>query len=48
MANLLILSAEVVKSGLDTTGLGSVEVGDMDNLHATIPRFLEISNMASL
>ena len=47
MADFLIFSTEVVKSCLDATGLRAIEVGDMNDLHATSSRFLEISWIAS-
>ena len=47
MANLLIFSSEIVQSCLDATGLWSVEVGDMNDLHATSSRCLDVPKIAS-
>ena len=47
VAYLAVFRTEIVKSCLDAARFRPIEVGDMDNFHATSPFFLEISKIAS-
>ena len=48
MTDFSVLGSKAVQGSFDSTRFRTVEVSDVDDSHATIPRFFESSNIASL